>query len=66
MLGSVQYELFCNSNFNYGTVSTIEVSIEMGSFLRRGERQGEGQIFAAAKALEDLLGVRTATPIDPR
>jgi len=27
---------------------------------------GEGQILAAAKALEDLLGVRNTTPIDPR
>ena len=36
LLGSVQYELFCNSNFNYGTVSTIEESIEMGCF-KEGE-----------------------------
>jgi len=28
--------------------------------------RGEAKLLAGAKALEDILGVRDATPIDPR
>src|SRR3984957_8871757 len=43
------------------TASGLPVGLQMGA----GPR-GEGQLLAGAKVLEDILGVRDTTPIDPR
>ena len=43
------------------TVSGLPVGLQMV-----GPPRGEGQLLACAKGLEDILGVRGTTPIDPR